>query len=249
MNTDINKLLHKIKLVFSVLIFSGIISSCSKEYEETVKRVGLTEFSYIEVNAAFDILLNETDSFYLEIAGDKQVVENVHYEVRGDTLYIENLSKWQWVSPKNNVPTITISSDHFTRLVANETCYTRTLTPITSDVFGLIMKSKANTASLELACRNFYFWNNFPCGGLLRLEGTVQNLTLNNFAIMRIEAKDLVAARATVNNYSKGNCSVYVTNKLEYSIHGLGDIYLYSQPAEIINNGVTSTGEFIIVPD
>ena len=235
------------KLLFLALAL--LLFSCSKEYEETTKTITLPEFSQIEISHPFEIYLNETDSFALEITGDKTVVENIRYEVENDILYIKNLSNSQWTNPQHNIAILIISSKPLKKLTVKETSNTQTLTPITSDEFGLILESKANTANLELACNKFYFWNNFPCGGLLELRGTVQNLSLGNFAIMRVDASKLNATNANVNNYSKGDCNVNVTNKLEYSIHGLGDILLHGQPAEIINNGISSEGKLITLSD
>ncbi len=104
---------------------------------------------------------------------------------------------------------------------------------------------KANQANLELACNSFYYWNNFPTGGKLTLTGAVDILTLWNTAIMSVDAKELTARSALVDNSSKENCEITVLEKLEYSISGVGDIHLYGSPREIIENEISSSGRLI----
>ena len=107
------------------------------------------------------------------------------------------------------------------------------------------MASKLNEAVLQLNCTTFYYWNNHPCGGKLTLSGTVQNLRIWNFALMSVEAKDLTAYDALVENSSQGDCEVTVTGKLEYSIKNSGNIYLHGHPPQIVLKEKTSTGELI----
>ena len=85
-------------------------------------------------------------------------------------------------------------------VMASGGCDIKTSNPITSNEFGLVLMGKVNHANLELDCNNFYYWNNFPCGGNLTLYGKTNILDLWNFAIMSIDAKNLIAQNAKIEN-------------------------------------------------
>ena len=81
-----------------------------------------------------------------------------------------------------------------------------------------MLVSKANSASLELNCKTFYYVNGIPCGGKIFLSGKAENVILRNKAIMSIDAKNLNAENLDVVNMSKGNCEVRVNNTFKYGI-------------------------------
>ncbi len=51
---------------------------------------------------------------------------------------------------------------------------------------------------------------------------------------MSVNAGSLIANNAIIDDDSKGDCDLFVTDKLEYSISGTGNIYLKGNPKEII---------------
>jgi len=91
----------------------------------------------------------------------------------------------------------------------------------------------------------FYYWNDFPCGGLLTLSGKAESLKLWNYAILSVDAKYLTAKTAIVENNSQGDCTVNVGEKLNYSITNKGNINLYGSPTEIIEGVLNSSGQLI----
>jgi hypothetical protein len=105
--------------------------------------------------------------------------------------------------------------------------------------------TKLSTIELELNCKRFLYWNNYQCGGKLTLTGRTENLLIYSFALMTVDARALEADYAWIENHSKGDSRVHVENTLEYSIHGVGNIYLYGNPPEIIAHEVTSSGQLI----
>ncbi len=205
----------------------------------------LSPFTEIEFNNCFDVYLNEDTIYSIEIIANEEMIGDIAFEVQDSVLMINNYASGKWLTPRKNKIQLYINSKQLSKVNANETCNIETISPITSNEFCLVLKSKANEASLELACNSFCYWNNFPCGGKLTLSGTVENLTLWNFAIMYVDAKNLIAKNALVENNSEGDCEVTVTNKLEYSIKGTGNIHLYGSPLEIIKIDLTSSGQLI----
>lgn len=228
-----------------ILLSLLILFSCEEENLTESILSELPPFNEIELNSPFDVYLKEDTSFFIEIYGNENIIEDIDFKVENNILKIINVSNSKWLTPTKNKIEIYISSKQLSKVSANETCNILTLNPITSSEFGLILKSKANQANLELDCSTFYYWNNSPCGGMLTLYGKTERLKIWNYALMSVDAINLIAQQALVENSSLGDCKVTVINKLEYSIFGVGNIHLYGSPAEIIENQSTSSGQLI----
>ncbi len=233
------------KLPILLLICLSLLFSCKKEIMEKSIISELEPFNQIEFNNAFEVFITEDSIFSIRIVGDEKAIEDVSFKVENNTLSINNDGKMRWLSPTKNKIFIYIYSQALSKIEAAEGCNIQTLNPITSEEFGLILKGKMNQASLELNSKIFYYWNNFPCGGKLTLWGETEELKIWNFAIISVDAKNLTAKYAIIENSSKGDCEVTVLNKLEYSISGTGNIHLYGSPSEIIVNNLSSSGRLI----
>lgn len=221
------------RLTFFILLFVTIVG-CQKDESSTTINQTLPFFDEVELNDAFDVYLTQDTIFNLKIEGNNIFAESVTYSVENNKLIIDNTSNKKWLHPKNNKIKLYISADSLKFVKANETCFIRTTNPIVSNEFGLVMAGKLNMAELELNCNSFYFWNNHPCGGKLFLHGKTKFLKIWNAAIMTVDAKNLIAEQALVENNSQGNCDITVNNIFEYSIGSTGDINLYGAPPQII---------------
>lgn len=233
------------KYIFLLFVFILLIS-CKKNNDEITIKAELSEFTEIEINSNFDVFIEEDTAFSIEITGFEKSISKVTYSIEFGVLKIDNEQKYRFTHPKTNKITLHIRSKPLRKLTSNETCYIRTINPITSTDFGLVFKSKANFADLELQGNVFYYWNNFPCGGKLKLSGATEELKIWNTAILSVDAKNLLSDYALVENSSKGICEVNVVNKFEYSILGSGNVELYGNP--IIQHVLqkTGTGELIV---
>ena len=230
------------------LIILSIISlfiSCKKEIIDSNRILNLEPFEEIELNDAFEVFITEGNDYSVEIVGDEKVIDYVDVIVNNKILTIENTRKVEWLSPKKNKIKIYVTSLPLNKITASEGCNIKTLTAITSDNFGFILTGKSSQANLELNNNSFYYWNNFPTGGKVTLSGKTEILKIWNFAIMSVDAKNLVSKNAIVENNSLGDCEVTVINKLEYSISEKGNIHLHGNPPEIISKGLFSSGRLI----
>ena len=235
----------KFKCCVSILCAS-VLFCCRENLQETTRNVSLPPFHSLIMNGVFSVYLVQDTIYSIKIIGTGQVPEEVSATVQNDTLTLSNHAKEKWLHPESNKVKLYISSNQLSQITANETCYFETVNPIISSI-GIIMGAsvKLTEANLELNCDSFYYWNNYQCGGKITLSGKVNNLTINSFAIMSIDASALKATNAEIQNDSKGDCRVFVTDKLEYSIGGTGNIYLSGNPSEIVLIQRTSTGLLI----
>jgi hypothetical protein len=227
-------------------LFELTLCCCNDNLIESTRQVSLPPFHTLIMNGTFSIYLIQDTVYSVKIVGMGDVPNEVSATVQNDSLTFVNNAKGKWLHPETNKVKLYISSNNLGQILANETCYFETVNPIASSL-GIIMGAsvKLTEANLQLNCGSFNYWNNYQCGGKINLSGTVKSLTINSFAIMTIDASNLIATDAYVQNNSKGDCSVYVTDALEYSIGGTGNIYLSGDPKEIVLVQKSSTGQLI----
>lgn len=234
-------------LIYIIIIFSALgFGSCNKSMEQHIIEKPLAEFDSLVLNSVFDVYLIQGTENSIKLEGAKKILENIDYSIENNTLTIKNNYKGNWVHPKHNKIKLTITVNQISRISANETCNIKTVNTLIGDEIGLILTSKLNEASLDVSCNTFYYWNNFPCGGRVKLTGTTNELKLWNVALMAIDAYELSANSVIIDNSSKGNCKVNCLQTISYSIKGEGNIYVKGNPIEIIKIEESSTGQLIL---
>jgi hypothetical protein len=223
-----------------------LLASCRKS--DPMQRTQSVEaFHTLQLNSDFEVELMQDSLYAVEVFSDADYIDALHIEVRDSILRISNEGKARWRKPSKSKVRLRVHA-HGLRLVeANEACFVRTVNPIESHEFGLITRGKLNQADLELNNTVFYTWNAHPCGGKIRLRGTTDQLKIWNVAIMAVDASACIARYALVENLSKADVSVQVTEYLEYRLKGSGSIYLKGNPA--LNEAEHSgSGQFIQSP-
>ena len=219
--------------------------SCLRDQPQS-RNVALSDFSYIVLNSPFEVFLNDSAGFHgMLIEADKKVIDGVKWQISDGTLTVENTTPLKWTRPGRQRVRLTISAEHLDRLTANETCFIRTVHPIRSREFGLVLGSKANAADLELANHTFYYWNQFPCGGRLTLSGHTDVLKIWNFALMTVDATTVEVPVAIVENNAKSDCMVRVSDRIDYNITGNGNIHLYGDANARITGTMSGSGNLI----
>lgn len=228
-----------------LIFFPLLLNCCIDDSEETVLLNNLPSFNDILLKGVFHVKLEQSTEYSVKIVGNRDFIEAVECNITDTTLTITSDTKMMWLNPGDDEITLYISSNQLRKVTAKNTCLIETLNPIVSDKFEIILMDKLNTANIELNCNKFYYWNMVPCGGLLTLRGSTRELIIWNFALMSVDANNLTADYAFVENHSKGDCKVFVKERLDYSIYGEGDIYLSGDPDQINLIERTSSGRLI----
>jgi hypothetical protein len=226
-----------------VLLTMCLLVACKKNNTSTKEYFISSDFDTIVLADVFNVELLQDSLNKIEIIGKPNYVNNIRATVDQHTLTLSNENRMRWLYPQTNKILVKVHFNHISRIVANETCYIESKSPIVSNELGLILKSKLNHADLNIQCSTFYFWNNFPCGGTLNLKGSCQELKLWNYALMQVDARALLANIGRIENDSKGDIQLRCLDSLFYKISGEGNIELYGNPANIYDLGSTGTGK------
>ena len=236
--------LLKTTYIIGLSLILGLVA-CQKDEDQKYEIHPLPAYHSIVLDNSFEVELIEQNEFELEIIGDESFVEKVKFDIQDSTLSIKNEKKFKWTNPGGNIVKLIIKGKGLKSVHANESCQIRSINAITTREFGIVLKSKENTASILVDNEVFYYWNNFPCGGKLTVSGKTNELKLWNVAIMSVDASALLTSYAVVENGSKGDCIVNVSNHLDYKIEGEGDIVLYGNPSIINDMGSSNSGSLI----
>lgn len=244
MRYRINHIIRQcILLIYS--IFSYI--SCDNDNLDIVSiRIELPSFKEVKFISVFDVYFLHDTISYMDINGCKEYVDQVSWYMDKNELVIQNNSSFKFINPDNNSIKLYLYTDSLSKIKTNESCTIHSIDTIVSNTLNLVFASRIIEANLDVNCHTLSYMNYFPCGGKLTLRGQSYNLNIWNSALMAIDAKDFVSNNALVKNNSKGICEIQVLEKLEYSIHGEGDIYLFNMPAQVIADEITSTGRLVL---
>lgn len=228
------------------IVIGFVLLSCGKQDKKLIsEELTLGPFHSVELNDVFEVSLVEDSIYYIELDGTPAMLKGVDIRVEDSVLYLDRENGNRWYRPSTNQVHVIIHAKPLDLVVANKTCDVTTVNPITSDEFGVIFKDKASHGSFELNSNSFYFWNNEPTGGYLKLFGQTNHLKIWNTAIMTVDARDLQANYALVENSSKGDCIANVSGTFDYVITGHGDIHLYGNPTTINKIEDNGVGELI----
>lgn len=222
-----------------------VFASCQKNNDFTTIQQELEAFDNIEIHSSFDVYLIEDSVYSIKIQGYERNTDMVDFTVSNSTLNITNNAKHKFVTPTKNKIEVYIRSKPLKKVTSHQTGHIETINPITSYEFGLILNNKSNSAKIALNSTKFYYWNSFPCGGLLELYGKTEVLKIWNYALMKVDAQNLEANTGVIYNNSKSDIDINISQKLNYAITNTGNIVLHNQPEEIIEDTLSSTGRLI----
>jgi hypothetical protein len=225
------------------------LASCQKEGVISGNEEKTTEFSKIEVDGSFDILLSDDSVFSVQFEADRAFFDALSFEVRDGILRISDGKSPRWRNPEAKKPLVRIHGHDLREIKLLETCFLKSETPIKSDELGLVAVSKLNMADIEIDCRVFYYWNSHPCGGEIKVRGTTDELKIWNFAIMKVDASACRTRYAWVENSSKADVLVDVQEQIDFAIGGKGNIYVKGNPEKVVElKPATDEGELIFTP-
>lgn len=234
------------KCCFGFILLLGMLTSCQKNKEISTETAFLSAFHTINFESYFDVILIQGNTHTIEIEGNEKVIKAIEYVVEDSVLTLKNKSNSMWLSPQKNKFKVYLTFGELKKINVIETCHIQSQGTIQGDELGVFFAGKLNEATLDVNYSTVYYYNNHPCGGKLTLSGSCSFLKIWNYALMQVEASELYSNHVLIENYSKGDCSVRVSDLLEYSIFGEGNIIAYGNPNSLVSYTEESIGQLIL---
>lgn len=203
--------------VVAALASAWLLQSCSRVQGPPVTQTRNVEpFQSVELRggATLDVLVGETQSLVVE--GDPQQLDELRTSVRAGRLVVDTQSRFFWL--RNGEVKIRITVPELRSLAIN------------GAVKGTITGYAGGSASLVLSG-----------AGDVEASGRVDDLSavVNGAGNLQLEHLAATTARVIVNG--TGNVEVDVSDKLDASLNGVGNIEYHGKP-KVLNTAIHGVG-------
>ena len=222
-----------INIIF-ITALSLVIFSCEflEEFERgngeiVTERRAVSEFNELKIGGNFEVILKKGDQSYLEINTDENLLKFIDTEVHGNVLEITQQRK---LISKKKIKLI-INYIDLTGLRAMGAALIKNDGYIdTQDL--MVRMEGAGIIDLKIQCERLDVI--LSGAGIIKLAGEVKTQDLNLTGAGTLEAFDLESAECTISVGGLGGAEIFVTEKLEATIEGIGGIKYAGEPAETI---------------
>jgi hypothetical protein len=234
------------------LIFMMVFTTCKKDHlldcltstgrTVTVNRqTGL--FSRINMKDNVDVIIYTDTIPFIRVTAGEHLIDGIITELAGNTLYVRNENKCNWVRTFKNKYTVVLGMIRPEKVdcygSGNFTC----ADTIRSDVFTFDSWNASGSANFLFNCGTTHINNNTGrMDYLAKGFSGVSFIYLNDTGIM--DASGLETGYTYCRNSSTGEMKVYVTKELGVEIRYTGNIFYTGNPYRI-DQQITGTGELI----
>ena len=220
--------------IFLLAFLSLLIYNCEflEDFERgngeiVTERRNVSDFNELKIGGNFEVFLKKGDRSFVEIVTDENLLQFIDTEARGGTLEITQQKKL--ISKKKIRLIITYTDLNEIRamgaaLIKNEDYLETTDLIIRMEGAGII--------DLDIQCDNLTVV--VSGAGLVKLAGNADTQDLNLTGAGKLEAFDLESAYCTISVGGIGGAEIFVTEKLDATIEGIGGIEYTGDPAETI---------------
>ena len=238
-----------------IILLSISLFSCRKAKDcfsragkEIIIESAVSDFDSLFVNDVFEVHLIQDTVNFITIKAHQAFAESTTFKVINNTLIIENNHKCEFTKPKKNEIKIYLQVKKISRVRLNAASNLISDNVLQHDnEIGLIVNSKFNEASLNIDCKTFYYWNTHLNGGKINIAGEVENLKLWHSSLCSIDASNLSSENILLDTDSNADSYIRVSNKLDCTIRGTGNVYYLGNPEILIVNDTTSSGKLIFL--
>jgi hypothetical protein len=220
--------------IILTIVLLPLIFSCEflEEFEKgngeyVTERRTVSDFDELKIGGNFEVFLKKEDQSYVEIHTDENLLQFIDSEVRGNILEITQRKKL--ISKRKIKLTIAYSDLHELRamgaaLIKNQGHLETTSLTIRMEGAGIV-DLKIQCDDLEVVVSG---------AGIVKLAGEVNTQDLSLTGAGKLEAFDLESASCTISVGGIGGAEIYVTEKLDATIEGIGGIEYAGEPAETV---------------
>jgi hypothetical protein len=231
-----------------ILLVILLISACEEGIffkDDKIHRDILTgPFRKIVISSIFDIELKNDSLHSITVIGNSRIVENISIALHNGILNITDLNSFRFL-PDYPRPKLLIAFPDLDTLRLNSP-----FSLISSDtirVNRLSILSTGHIAEIDLTLSASWLsfstsWNDF---GYHIFRGIAEEAEFFIYGSARLDASELLAGRALVNNESIADAYVNVAELLKVRLWHYGNIYYINSPDSIIIEIMNSRGRLI----
>lgn len=237
------------KYLISVLSIFAMVTtfSCNRNGDGEIisREMPAGNFNVLTVDGMFNVFLIQDTFCSVEFLGEKRNVDRCKAELLNGELVVSGSKRGEFLHPNEMVTEVYIHVDSLTRINVHEDCNIQTdQRPLAGHEIGMVVDTRFMEADIEVSTDIFYYWNN-PNGSHLNLTGRTDELKIWNAGLGSVDATQLTADYILIDNGSQSDCKVRCVQRLEYSLTNTGNIIYFGNPADIVPNLTSGTGELL----
>ena len=228
------------------------LATCKKDHmldcfksagDETTENRDASPFVNIELDDNVDLIINPNSDPYIKVTAGENLIDGIITELSGNTLYIRNENKCNWVRSFENTYTVEVGMnlpEHINYFGSgNITCIDSIRTPefffdCTNGSGSINFLFNSNHAEIR----------NHTGRTDIHLNGLCESVILFINDVATLDASGLSAETAHVRNSSTGDLKVQAFGELSGEILYNGNVY-YSGSPVISSMNITGKGKLI----
>lgn len=226
--------------ILPVLLLAGILSSCADrdcvkgEGELEKRELDVAPFSAIVVQGPMDVVLHRGDAQRVEIEAQPNVADLLDTEVRDGQWILRTrqcIRSHKDITVNISVPTLRRIAIEGSGDVSGDAVYTTEQMEL--EISG--------SGDMQVAVEAQQVTATIRGSGDLQIEGTCETFQGSIHGSGDIDAMDLKCVRASTEVVGSGDLSIHVTEDLQATVTGSGNITYKGSPTRIDQN-VTGSG-------
>lgn len=228
-----------ISLPFYVFLLGILSGGCEKVNElytddrEIVKEVDLNPYDFVRIWSICNIRLVEDTVCKTVLKGRKSVVSNISFKQEDQKVLVREDGKNQWHRGTERP----LLEFHFTNLRyfrIEEPAYLWSEDTIHAEHLTVIAANELSDIDLIMDTKSFYLENWTTNTGEYKLSGRCNKFRVMLYGSGRLQAKDLHASHAVIEQHSIANGYLSVKDTLEVYTKSKGNIFYSGDPKKII---------------
>lgn len=192
----------------------------------------------LDVDAQVNVTIGPVISF--EVIGQQNILDVLNVKVINGLLVID-YNESVWFHKRLQID-ITVPDLSFISSFGSGDIYVHS--PLVTDELYLDVFGSGNIKLVALSSP--FVDSEIKGSGEIKLDGVVQSQQINISGSGNYKAMDLMSENTSITIFGSGNCDVLVTNSLDVSIHGSGNVYYKGEPNQR-NFSVFGSGKVISV--
>lgn len=192
-------------------------------------------FSNIELKNSINLELYPDTTPFIHVTAGQNLVDGIITELEGNTLYIRNENRCNWVRSFENEYTVKIGMRDPVHISYYGSGEIRCMDTIRTKEFTFDSWNGSGSVHLLFNCEKTHINNN---AGRIDIHASgksgVSYIYIHDTAFLY--AKELETGYTYIRNSSTGDCSIFVTKELEAEILYTGNIYYTGSPYRVLEN-------------
>jgi hypothetical protein len=236
-----------------ILLFIGMtVITCKKDHLfDCVKSTGdeVTQvrkafpFFIIDLKDNVDVIYRQDSVYRIKVTAGVHLIDGIITELNGNTLYIRNENRCNWVRSFSNKFTVEISAPTLGKVSMYGSGTFKTIDTIYSADFTCESWNASGSADLLLRTDECSLINHIGRADMnARGFSGMAFVYFNDTGVL--DAGNLETNNCYIRSSTTGKCTVNVRHDLGAELRSVGDIYYYGSPGTITRD-ITGTGKLI----